>query len=130
MTNDSHAPGRRLKFTLVVRDDSDDPSILDIVRVAIEDGLQSPAFGKSPADSMAGSPMPTPQRMAHRDDLATDAREAIERALADIPTPSDPKFDPAQWVRQLSTVWQNLQSGTGEGVRLTLESGNTAPDAS
>ena len=79
---------------------------------------------------MAGSPMSVPQRMAHRDDLATDAREAIERALADIPTPSDPKFDPAQWVRQLSTVWQNLQSGTGEGVRLTLESGNTAPDAS
>ena len=79
---------------------------------------------------MAGSPMPTPQRMAHRDDLATDAREAIEQALAEIPTPSDPKFDPARWIEQLSTVWQTERFGTAEGVKLTVESDNTAPDAS
>lgn len=130
MSTESNTQGKRLKFTLVVREDKDDPSILDIVRVAIEDGIRSPTTGTT---AVATEPRVSSQaplrRIAHRDDLATEAREAIEKALAGVPTPTDPKFDPAKWVEQLSKVWQVLQVGTVKGVKLTVKTDDITPES-
>ena len=122
MSSEANTQRKRLKFTLVVREDKDDPSILDIVRVAIEDGIRTPATGTIAVATDPPVSSQAPQRrIAHRDDLATEAREAIEKALAGVPTPTDPKFDPATWAAQLSKVWQVLQAGTAKGVKLTIK---------
>ena len=125
MTRDADVQGRRLKFTLVLRDESDDSSIVDIVRVALEDGLR--ATTDFTLVTQFGSTS-SPRRIAHRDDLATDAREAIEKALAEIPTPTNPKFDPAKWAEQLSKVWQVLRAGTAKGVKLKVKTDRDIPE--
>ena len=114
-----------MKFTLVLRDESDDSSIVDIVRVALEDGLR--ATTDFTLVTQFGSTS-SPRRIAHRDDLATDAREAIEKALAEIPTPTNPKFDPAKWAEQLSKVWQVLRAGTAKGVKLKVKTDRDIPE--
>ncbi len=130
MSSESNAQGKRLKFTLVVREDKDDPSILDIVRVAIEDGIRISKFDSIAVATEPPASSQAPQRrIPYRDDLATEAREAIEKTLAGVPTPTDPKFDPAKWAAQLSKVWQVLQAGTAKGKKLTVKTDDITPES-
>lgn len=130
---DEDRPGRRLKFTLVVRDEKDDPSILDIVRRAIEDGLSTPALGATLPAKI--EPASEPERHHPVDEkLETAAREAVEEALAKVieefeATGQEPKFDPTKWSEQLSRLWAVIRKGKEAGVELRLEPSDSPPPA-
>jgi hypothetical protein len=115
---------RRLKLTLVPRDESDDPSILDIVRQAVEDGLRNSVLGTvvSPKDVSDAPPAPHQPLGEH---LETAAREAVERSLAKVieefqAAGKEPAFDPAKWAVQLSKVWAVVQKAKAAGVDLHI----------
>ena len=120
--SESEQSGRRLKITLVPRDEKDDPSILDIVRVALEDGLRAPAANT--ATHTPAQPSEQPERHSPVDEkLETAAREAIEEALEKVmerfrAEGKEPKFDPAKWAEQLSKVWEVIQKAKAAGVQL------------
>src|SRR5687767_3383696 len=98
--SDSAQHDRRLRITLVPRDEKDDSSILDIVRVALEDGLRTPVISTTTTPSQ---PSEQPERHSPVDEkLETAAREAIEEALEKVmerfrAEGKEPKFDPAKW---------------------------------
>jgi hypothetical protein len=131
--NDSDCPGRRLKVTLVVRDEKDDPSILDIVRVAVEDGLRTPAIGSAAAEQP--EPSKPPEHHPPVDEkLETAAREAVEEALAKVieqfqATGQEPSFDPAKWAEQLSKVWAVVRKAKAAGVDIRVTPGDPPPAA-
>ncbi len=131
--NEPEQPGRRFKVTLVVRDEKDDPSILDIVRVAIEDGLRTPAVGTT--TSTQEQPNEQSERHSPVDEkLETAAREAVEQALDDVieqfkAAGKEPKFDPATWVEKLSKVWAVIHKAKAAGVQLRVVPDDSAPPA-
>lgn len=126
--DDPDRPGRRLKVTLVVRDETDDPSILDIVRVAFEDGLRTPTIGS--AVSEAGSPERHSPLL--NETLEDQAREQIEEALAKVieqfqAAGKEPKFEPAKWAAQLSKVWAVIHKAKAAGVQLHVSTPGESP---
>lgn len=130
--SNSEQIGRRLKFTLVVRDEKDDPSILDIVCVAVEDGQRTPMVGSTPAQQ--SKPIRLTERHSPIDEkLETDAREAVEEALAKVieqfqAAGKEPSFSPDKWIAQLSKVWSIIQKAKVAGVELRVTT--TDPTAS
>jgi hypothetical protein len=117
--NDSDQPTRRLKLTLVVRDETDDTSILNSVLRAIEDGLRAP----TERTVTSASHDPLEHHSPIDEQLETAAREAIEEALAKVierfqPPGKEPAFDPAKWVEQLSEVWAVIHKAKAAGVQL------------
>jgi hypothetical protein len=130
----SEQSGRRLKLTLVVRDEKDDPSILDIVRIAGEDGLRTPAIGPAtPAQEEPKEQNQQPERHSPVDEkLETAAREAIGESLAKVieqfqATGQEPKFDPAKWAEQLSKVWAVIHKAKAAGVQLHITPAESLP---
>ncbi len=128
--NDPDCPGRRLKITLVLRDEKDDPSILDIVRRAIEDGLRTTASG-----TLTTPKAEPPERHSPVGEKLEDAaREAIEEALAKVieqfqTAGKEPSFDSAKWAEQLSKVWAVIRKGKAAGVDLHITPSETPPPA-
>ncbi|MBA4063475.1 MAG: hypothetical protein C0501_07135 [Isosphaera sp.] len=66
------------------------------------------------------------------DELATDAREAAEKALAKVveefeASGKEPKFDPAQWAEQLSKVWDVIRRMKARGIELELPQADPIP---
>lgn len=123
--------GQRHKLTLVTRDESDDPSILDIVRSAVEDSLHTPALGT--ATSVPLEPTASPEHHPSvGEHLETAAREAVEKALAQViekfqATGKEPAFDPAAWAAQLSKVWDVVRRAKAAGVALRVMSDEPPP---
>ncbi|MBY0457053.1 MAG: hypothetical protein K2V38_06935 [Gemmataceae bacterium] len=132
MVSDIDPPERRIELTLVVRDETDDPSILNIVRVAFEDGLRGPMIGGGPVPTEPPpEPPPEPTEPLERvsntqlDELATRAREGVEEALAKVierfeEKGQEPKFDPANWAEKLSRVWAVIARAKAAGLQLEL----------
>jgi hypothetical protein len=134
--SESEHSGRNLKLTLVVRDEKDDPSILDIVRVAFEDGLRAPTIGTAP--TMQEEPKGSgeqPERHSPVDEkLESDAREAVEKTLDEVmqqfqAAGKEPKFDPAKWAEQLSKVRAVIRKAKAAGVQLHITPTDPAPPA-
>jgi hypothetical protein len=134
--DDSNPPGRRLKLTLVVRDEKDDHSILDIVRVALEDGLRSPAIG-SPTSTQEkpSEPPDIVERNPVGEMLETAAREVVEEALAKVierfqAVGEEPSFGPANWAKHLSQLWAVADKAKAAGVQLhvTIPESQSAED--
>src|SRR4051812_25314389 len=103
--SDSEQPRRRLKITLVPRDEKDDPSILDIVRVALEDGLRAPVINTTTPPPAQSSEQPE-RHSPVGENLEDAARAAVEEALEKVmerfrAEGKEPKFDPAKWIEQL-----------------------------
>lgn len=121
--SESEQSGRRLKITLVPRDEKDDQSILDIVRVAIEDGLRTPAVGTATSAQEQSSEQP--ERHSVGENLEDRAREQIEEALAKVierfqATGKEPAFDPVVWAEQLSKLWNVVARAKAAGVQLHI----------
>ena len=122
MNNDPQS--RRLKVKLIVRDEKDDPSILDIVRVALEDGLRTPTIDTTTSAQEPVSEQP--ERHSPVDEnLETAAREAIEEGLAKVverfqTEGKEPAFTPAKLAEQLTKVWGVVQKVKASGVQLRV----------
>ncbi len=114
--HDPNRSGRRLKVTLVLRDEKDDASILDIVR-------QAPVMGTPSAQE---TPKTSPECHPPVDEsLETAAREAVEEGLAKVieefrAAGKAPSFDPAKWAEQLSKVWAAVRKAKAAGVELHI----------
>jgi hypothetical protein len=123
--------GRRIRCRLVLRDEKDDPSILDIVRQGIKDGLSAPAT-LTPTP-LHGDPSKPEDRHSPVDEkLETAAREAIEEALAKVieefqATGKMPSFDPSKWTEQLSKVWAIIRKAKAASVDLQITPSDTSP---
>lgn len=127
---DPDRPGRRFKVALAPRDESDDSSILDIVRKAIEDGLLTPAGGTMPSVSEERKSLA--ERHAVDEKLEVAAREAVEEVLAKMieefqAAGKEPAFDPAAWAAQLSKVWDVVRKAKATGVALRVMSDEPPP---
>jgi hypothetical protein len=128
--SDPDRPDRRLEFTLVARElEKVDPSILDAVRVAIEDGLRAATISAAPS-APEQSPDP-PERHALDENLETQARKQIENALDEVmrrfeQAGGEPKFDVARWVEQLLKVWTVIAKAKAAGVKLTIAPADAA----
>lgn len=122
--SESERSGRRIKITLVPRDEKDDQSILDIVRVALEDGLRASAVSTTASTPKQSSEQPE-RHSPVGEKLESNAREAIEEALAKVierfqASGQEPKFEPAKWNEQLSKVWAVVQKAKAAGVQLRV----------
>jgi hypothetical protein len=127
--SDPNRPDRRLKFTLAVRDDNDDPSILDIVYRAVEDGLRTPFTETSPAPPETSEPV---RHGTLNEQLEDQAREEVERALAKVieefeATGQEPKFAMTNWAPQLSQVWQVIREAKQKGIQLKVQADDGLP---
>ncbi|HEV3386786.1 MAG TPA: hypothetical protein VG097_18360 [Gemmata sp.] len=123
--------GRRIRCRLVLRDEKDDPSILDIVRQAIKDGLSAPA-SVTPTPLQEEPSKPEERHSPVDEKLETAAREAIEEALAKVigefqATGKEPSFDPAKWTEQLSKVWAIIHRAKAASVDLQITPSDSNP---
>lgn len=132
--SDPDRPGRRIRFTLGVRDETDDPSILNVVCRAIEDGLRPPPVVVStfPASLAPALPSASEARFSLHENLETEAREAVEEALERVievfrAKGQEPTFDPAKWTEQLSRLWAVIACGKASGVVLKVEPPDPPP---
>lgn len=117
--SESEKPGRRLRFTLVVRDEKDDPSILDMVSVAAEDGSRgTKIFIATPIIEQTGNPAERHSPVS--EELEDAARHAIEEVLAKVSVPADPHFGPAKWAERLSKLWAVIRTAQAAGVRIRI----------
>jgi|GEM_PF-4335080 len=131
--SNSEQSDRRLKVTLVLRDEKDDPSILDIVRVAIEDGLR-PAVGTAAVTpTEPKEPSTSPERHSPLgENLETAACKSVEEALENVikrfqTAGKEPAFDPAKWAEQLSKVWAVIRKAKAAGVPLSIGPNEALP---
>ncbi|QEL14215.1 hypothetical protein [Limnoglobus roseus] len=132
--SDTSRPGRRLKVTLIPRNEADDESILRIVRQALEDGQRTPAIGTAVLAPSLVTEVESVRRSPISEKIEENAREAIEDALGKVAeqaekTGQPPKFDPAKWVEQLSKVWQVIRQSQEAGVKLTVAKEDPSPPA-
>jgi hypothetical protein len=123
--------GRRIRCRLVLRDVKDDPSILDIVRKAIEDGLRVPTSVGSTSPQREPSE-PEERHSPVDEELETVAREAIEESLAKVieefqAMGKEPSFDPAEWATQLSKVWAVIRKAKAASIDLQITPSPLSP---